>query len=276
MRTEPKTSELKPAPSSGNAELKPGSRPDDLKLKPKPSLAHRLLGALEVPLLLAVPLAMGACAWLRVEDAALLTMAVALLAVTIMFAGWESGKPALRQVMPTVVLASLAAAGRILFAPFPNFKPVLAICIIAGAAFGKRSGFMVGALAALISNMFFGQGPWTPWQMYAWGLVGYLAGVLASAGLFGAPDEHGRQSKAATAVLLGFGFLSGLFSGFILNSWYIVGFVNPITWPSAMAAYAAGLPLDLVHSSATVVFLSALYLPWRRKLARIQAKYDLH
>lgn len=79
-----------------------------------------------------------------------------------------------------VVLAALAAAGRILFAPIPDFKPVSAIAIIAGVVFGRKSGFMVGALAALASNFFFGQGPWTPWQMYAWGLVGYGARLLAA------------------------------------------------------------------------------------------------
>ena len=77
----------------------------------------------------------------------------------------------LRQIMPTLVLAALAAAGRILFGPIPDFKPVSAIAIIAGATLGRRNGFMVGALAALTSNFFFGQGMWTPWQMYAWGEI---------------------------------------------------------------------------------------------------------
>ncbi|MFR3452057.1 MAG: ECF transporter S component [Collinsella sp.] len=76
--------------------------------------------------------------------------------------------------MPTLVLAACAAAGRILFAPIPDFKPLSAIAIIAGATLGPRNGFMVGALAALTSNFFFGQGLWSPWQMYAWGVVGYV------------------------------------------------------------------------------------------------------
>ena len=79
--------------------------------------------------------------------------------------------------MPTLVLAALAAAGRILFGPIPDFKPVSAIAIIAGATLGRRNGFMVGALAALTSNFFFGQGMWTPWQMYAWGLGGMTLAV---------------------------------------------------------------------------------------------------
>ncbi|MFR1638670.1 MAG: DUF6580 family putative transport protein [Eggerthellaceae bacterium] len=162
------------------------------------------------------------------------------------------------------MLGALAAAGRILFAPVPDFKPVSALCILAGAVFGRRSGFMVGALAALVSNFFFGQGPWTPWQMYAWGLVGYLAGVLADRGWL-----------ARTPVLCSYGFLSGLLYGLLLNSWYIVGFVHPITWPAVVAAYAVALPFDAVHGAATAAFLLILYAPWRRKLERIKRKHAL-
>ena len=136
----------------------------------------RALAALEVPALLAVPTAMVALALAGVPATAGLTLAVALLAVGLMLASFEASRPALRQLMPTVVLAAVAAAGRVLFSPIPDVKPVSAVAIVAGAALGRRSGFAVGAVAALVSNFFFGQGPWTPWQMYAWGLVGYVGG----------------------------------------------------------------------------------------------------
>ncbi|MDO4850774.1 MAG: ECF transporter S component [Actinomycetota bacterium] len=224
----------------------------------------RVLRAMEVPLLLAVPLGLIICARYQVAQSALLTVLVALVAVAVLLAGYETSRPSLRQIVPTVVMAALAAAGRILFAPIPDFKPVTAICIIAGVVFGKREGFMTGALAALASNFFFGQGLWTPWQMYTWGLVGYLAGVLADHGAFKWPW-----------VLYAYGFVSSLLYGFVLNSWYIVGYVHPITLPSALAAYGAGLPFDSLHGVATVVFLLALYLPWRRKLERIKRKFAL-
>ena len=131
-------------------------------------------------------------------------------------------------------------------------------------------------MSAFVSNFFFGQGPWTPWQMYAWGLVGYVAGVLANNGVFALSERLGAHGPSlGTVVLLCYGFLSGLGYGFILNSWYIVAFLVPVTWQGALAAYLAGLPLDLVHSVATVIFLSALYLPWKRKLERIKCKYAL-
>ena len=233
-----------------------------------PSFQHarlaRVLVALEIPALIAVPAVLGMCAYFQVEQAALLTMMAALAAVGVFFAGFEASRPALRQIMPAVVLGALAAAGRILFAPIPDFKPVSAICILAGAVFGRRSGFLVGALAALVSNFFFGQGPWTPWQMYAWGLVGYCAGVLA---------ERGWLDKMP--VLCGYGLLSGLLYGLLLNGWYVVGFVHPLTWPAVLFAFGMALPFDALHGAATVAFLLALYAPWRRKLERIKRKHAL-
>lgn len=214
--------------------------------------------------LVAVPVVLVACALTGTERAAILTLVVVLGALAVFAAGYERSRPGLRQVMPTVVLAALAAAGRIIFAPIPDFKPVSAICILAGATLGRRNGFMVGALAALSSNFFFGQGPWTPWQMYAWGLIGYLAGVLEAAGLMGSKK-----------VVLGLGFLSAMLYGLLLNGWYVIGFVHPLTWQSVLAAYAAGFPLDCVHGVATAAFLSAIWLPWGRSIRRVVRKYDL-
>lgn len=218
----------------------------------------------EIALLLAVPASLGFFAWFQIDQSALFTLLVGLVAIVLFFIGYENSRPSLRQIMPTVTFGALAAAGRILFAPIPDFKPVSAICLMAGITFGRRSGFLVGALAALVSNFFFGHGAWTPWQMYSWGLVGYLAGVLNDAGAF-----------AHKPVLYVYAFLSGLLYGFIMNSWYIVGFIHPITWQSAALAYGAGLPLDLIHSVSTVIFLAILWQPWARKLERIKTKYAL-
>ena len=152
---------------------------------------------MELAAIIAVPVVLVACAASGFEQTALLSLAVVLVSLGVFFAGFEGSRPRMRDIMPVVVLAALAAAGRILFAPFPDFKPVSAIAIIAGVAFGRRSGFMVGALAALASNFFFGQGPWTPWQMYAWGLIGYLAGALAQTGLFGGAIERKKPRVGA-------------------------------------------------------------------------------
>ena len=163
--------------------------------------SSRLLAKLEIPLLLAVPAVMAAALLAGVEQAALAMLIVVALVLALFFAGYEASRPGLRQIMPTLVLAALAAAGRILFGPIPDFKPVSAIAIIAGATLGRRNGFMVGALAALTSNFFFGQGMWTPWQMYAWGLVGYVGGALAHAGAF---DRAGGTVRMPALLTFGF------------------------------------------------------------------------
>src|SRR3954449_2203812 len=94
------------------------------------------------------------------------------------FAWYERSHPRARVLALVATLAALAVVGRIAFAPFPNVKPTTDIVLFAGLAIGAAPGFAVGALTALASNVFFGQGPWTPWQMVAWGLVGVLGGLL--------------------------------------------------------------------------------------------------
>ena len=90
-------------------------------------------------------------------------------------------------------LAALAALGRIAFAPIPNVKPTTDIVLLTGYALGGAPGFAVGAVAALASNVFFGQGPWTPWQMCAWGVVGVGGALLARA--FGRELGRGRAGR---------------------------------------------------------------------------------
>ena len=225
---------------------------------------ERALAALEVPAFVAVPVALVGLGLAGVDATAGLTLVVALLALLLVFASFEASRPALRQLMPTAVLAAAAAAGRVLFAPLPDVKPVSAIAIVAGAALGRRSGFVVGAMAALISNFFFGQGPWTPWQMYAWGLVGYVGGALGE-----------KDLLSHAPVLYGWAFASGPVYGLILNGYHILGYVRPLTWPAVALACAASVPLDVVHGLATVAFLAATWLPWGRAIRRVVAKYGL-
>ncbi len=153
--------------------------------------------------------------------------------------------------MPTATLGQSRRRGASSSRPCRTSSPRFAIAIVAGATLGRQSGFMVGAIAALVSNFFFGQGAWTPMQMYSWGLVGYLAGVLADVGAF----RHGW-------VLYAYGFASVLLYGLLLNGWYVLGYVRPLTWGPILTAFALGLPLDVTHSIATVGFLAAIWLPW--------------
>ena len=233
-------------------------------------LFNKVWRYIEGPVLSLVPVVMAALSLAGSAQSALLMLLVVALVLALFFAGYEASRPALRQIMPALVLAALAAAGRILFGPIPDFKPVSAIAIIAGASLGRRNGFMVGALAALTSNFVFGQGMWTPWQMYAWGVVGYLGGMLADAGAFDRADGRVRMP-----ALLAYGFASGLIYGVIINAYDVIGFVQPLTVAGAIVRVSAAVPFDLMHSFATCVFLAALYAPWRRRIDRVVRKYDL-
>ena len=224
-------------------------------------MLHKISAVL---LFLLVPAAMIACILLQSPQTALLSTLVLLAALTPFFLAFERQTPRPRDFMPVVVLTALSVTGRLLFAALPNFKPVSAIVILAGVCFGRQSGFLTGALSALVSNLFFGQGPWTPWQMYAWGLMGYVAGALASTKLFRRP----------WAVLL-YGFLASFGYGFLMNSWTLFSFVQPVTWQAALATYGAALAFDATHAVSTVAFLSVTLLPWQKELRRIRQKYGV-
>lgn len=163
--------------------------------------------------------------------------------------------------VPIAVMCSIAVIGRVLFAPFPNFKPCSAIIIIAGCAFGPMSGFMTGSLTALVSNMFFGQGPWTLWQMFAFGVMGIIAGLVYKTGIL--------KSRVVISV---FGFLCAMLYGLILNIYHILFYVEP-SFPAIIAAIIASLPFDLAHCISTSVFLLFLASGWIKKLERICKKF---
>jgi energy-coupling factor transport system substrate-specific component len=220
----------------------------------------------EVFVLAAVPAALFLCAYFEIQASALLTVVVAISSFVPFFADFERSKPTPSAIMPVVVLAAAAVVGRVVLAPIPNFQPVSALVIFTGLYFGRRSGYLVGAFTALISNMILGQGMWTPWQMYAWGAMGFVCGLLAEKG-FLRPDR-----KRGIYV---YGIVASFLYGLLLDSWFIVGFVADANPESVMAAYGAGLVMNLSHVSATVIFLALTWVPLGRKIERVKTKYGL-
>jgi energy-coupling factor transport system substrate-specific component len=154
--------------------------------------------------------------------------------------------------------------GRLLFAPFAGFKPVTALVIICGLSFGPIPGLLCGAGAALVSDLFFGLGPWTLVQMLLWGLIGLVAGASARRShLLGAP------------AVMAFGVLASLVFGVLSDSAFVWLFLRPTSWVMVGLGYLAGLVPNLIHALSTVVFLALLYLPWRSRFRRIKRKYGL-
>ena len=207
--------------------------------------------------LAAVAAAGGAAAWtaLAPEEAGLSLLLVAG-ALLIAGAAWlESGPGSAREVALVATLAAAAAAGRVLFAALPGVQPVTVIAVATGSALGLRAGAAVGATAALVSNVFLGQGPWTPWQMLGWAGCGALGAAAA-------PLLTRRIPFAVACCLLGFAF-SGL-----MDVWQWLAFVQPRTWTTFAAVHARGLPFDLAHAIGNLVLALAAGPELRRLLAR--------
>ena len=201
-------------------------------------------------------IAFAGAAWaaLSPADAGLSLLLVALALVVAGFVWLEEGPGSAKEVALVAVLGGAAAAGRVLFAAVPGVQPVTVIVVAAGAALGARVGFAVGAVAALVSNFYLGQGIWTPWQMLAWGGCG-VVGALA-AGLI-----RRRWAFAALCFALGFAFSAAL------DLWHWYSF-----WPHTSEAftvvYARGIWFSAAHAIGNVVFAMVIGPELRRLLER--------
>ena len=179
---------------------------------------------------------------------------------------FEGRKPQARELVLIAVLVALNVAGRAAFFMLPEFKPVVAMTILAGVTFGGETGFLVGAMTMLVSNMLFSQGPWTPWQMFAMGIIGWLAGVLYRKGVL----RRGRLSLCIYGVIA-----STVIFGGIMNPASALMWSNTINWKIIMSYYVTGIPVDLVRAAATFIFLWLGAEPMLEKLDRIKTKYGL-
>ena len=187
------------------------------------------------------------------------------IALTAGFAWYERAHPTARVIALVATLAALAALGRIAFAPLPNVKPTTDIVLISGYVLGGAPGFAVGAVAALASNLFFGQGPWTPWQMAAWGGVG-----LAGAGLARiAGRELGRIPLAAACAVASLGY------GVVMNLHLWILYSGDHTAAKLAATFASSLPFDLAHMIGSVLFCLAFGPALVHALARYRQRFDV-
>ena len=195
-----------------------------------------------------------------------MTMAVFLLS-------FERRAPQARELALLAVMCALAVASRVIV-PFPSFKPTMAMVILAGIAFGAERGFLCGAVTALVSNFFFSQGPWTPWQMMGYGMGGLVSGLLCRAGLL----RRLPRGKKDMAVLCAFGFiLIIVLVGPILDtSTYLTVSIKSAGATAALPIYVTGfLTANLPHAAATAVTLALFGRPLLKMLNRIQTKYGL-
>lgn len=239
------------------------SVPLSKKLKP----SKRSVAAAAIILLLMPLTVWFGVTFLQNQKYLFISLLVMLEAMVPFFLLFEGRRPQARELVLVAVLCALSVAGRAAFAALPQIKPVLAMVIISGAALGGETGFIVGAVTMLVSNIYFGQGAWTPWQMFAAGVIGFLAGVLFRRGIL----------AANRGMLCLFGFVSAVVCyGGVMNFASFVLSQAELNLQTLVAFYVQGLPFDLILAFSTVAFLFFFAEPMFEKLDRMKTKYGIY
>lgn len=166
-----------------------------------------------------------------------------------------------KEIVFIAIVCALAVVGRIIFAALPSVKPELFILIMGAVVSGPETGFLMGTIIALTSNMYFGQGVWTPWQMFALGIIGLISGLMSS--------------DVPRWLLVVWGFFSGFLMGWIMDIYYIIGYVDPITIKSILTSIMASFYFDFVHALFTGVLLLFVGKRWIKLFNNYKQKYDL-
>lgn len=192
-----------------------------------------------------------------------ISLCVAILSCVPFFIRFERRDNDVRRLVLIAVMVALSAAGRFVFAPVPGFKPVTAMVAVTAMYFGPEAGFMTGALTAVISNFYFGQGPWTPFQMFAWGIIGFIIGLIAE------PLKHSKFLLILSGIIAGVGF------SLLMDVWstlYADGTFNLMRY---FLFVVSSLQVMVIYAVSNVVFLLVLSKPIGKIFERIKVKYGM-
>lgn len=189
----------------------------------------------------------------------IISLGIAVLALLLFFSGVERKNIGSRRMVITAIMTALAVFGRFI----PLFKPITAICVMTAMYLGAEAGFLSGALSVLISNIYFGQGPWTPFQMLGFGLIGLFAGYLS------------QPLKRSVVLLLTYGVLSGVAYSFIMDVWTVLWYNDSFDWGLYLMALVSALPFMILYAVSNAAFLLLLRKPVGNKLSRIKIKYGV-
>ena len=226
---------------------------------------RNILTAILVIALAAVTVVFG-MVFLQSRRYYLISFLIIVEVIVAFFSMLEGRKPEARELVTVSVLCALAVAGRAAFYMLPQFKATLAIVIIAGVCFGGETGFLVGAVSAFVSNFFFGQGAWTPWQMFASGVVGLVSGLIFA-------NDKIPATRAALSV---FGaVMAVVVHGIILNASSLFLWQPDPTLEMLIASCISGIPFDLIYGASTAMFLWFISEPMIEKLERLKTKYEI-
>lgn len=222
----------------------------------------KLLSYLILILLIPVTILLGVTVF-GGKQYAFISIAVAVFSCLPLFLGFERREHSTTRLILIAVLTALSVVGRFLFVMLPAFKPVTAMTVITALYFGPEAGFMTGALTAVLSNFYFGQGPWTPFQMFAFGMLGFFAGIFA------------KSLLKRRLLLLGYGVLAGVAYSLILDVFSALWQDNVFLWSRYAAMLVSSFPMTALYAFSNVVFLLLLTKPIGEKLSRIKEKYGI-
>ena len=192
----------------------------------------------------------------------LISLIICILSLIPFFLHFEARRTSARELVIIGVMVGLATVGRIIFGAIPGFKPITAFVIIAGVAFGGEAGFIVGALSAFLSNMFFGQGTWTPFQMLSWGLIGFLSGFFRL-----------KETKFNLVLLIIIGVIGGVLYSVLMDFYTTISVDHAFSFARYLFFVSNSLLFMALYAISNVIFLIILYFPLTKKLKRLKEKY---
>ena len=227
----------------------------------KKLLIRRIINVLVYLLLIPITLVLGVTVF-KDRQYVVVSVVIAFLVLLGFFFSYDRKKTTSKEIAIVTVMVAFSVVGRLIFAAVPSFKPISAIVIISGIALGYEAGFMVGALSAFISNFYFGQGAWTPFQMVSFGLIGLLSGLLF------------RKNRNIWLILI-YGAISGVFYSLVMDVWTVISVDNAFVLERYFSALTVGLPYMAIYIASNVVFLSLLAKPMLKQLDRIKKKYGI-
>ena len=211
-----------------------------------------------IPILIAVGIL-----FLPQKNYAIISLVIAILCNIPLLINFEKSKTNTRELVLIAVMVTLATISRLIFAPIPSFKPITAMVIITGVAFGAKAGYITGALSAVLSDVFFVAGHRTPFQILVWGLIGFFAGLLFF------------NKKLKMWQLLIYSVISGIVFSLIMDIWTVFAVDNSFTFLRYSQVLLASLPFMAIYAVSNFVFVLILTKPFMKKLIRIKDKFGV-
>lgn len=193
----------------------------------------------------------------------LVIILIVMLSCIPLYFKYEHDKPKTREIVVLAIMIALTVVSRIIFMITPSFKPVTVMVIICGIVFGRASGFMCGSLSALLSDFVFGIGPWTPFQMFSWGIIGYISGIFS------------KRLYKDKYCLYGYSVICGIGYSLIMDLWSVLMIENSFNLTRYLAIVLTSLPVMLVYIVSNIIFMFLLSKIMFQILQRVKMKYGI-